>query len=123
MGFGFSKKKAKDEGRGAPAAAAEASAEVKAMHRKELVERLLEMASSEKIENRRIVLSSVRNRDIDGSIKLEVAARIRKTSEKMLERYDAELRERNRDEAAVKASIRSEHELIGDVDDFVKGLK
>ena len=122
MGFGFSKKKAKDEAKGAPAQA-EAGAEAKAMQRKELVDRLLEMASSEKIDNRRIVLSSVSNRNMENSIKLEVAARIKEASEKMLEKYDAELREGNRDAAAVKASIRKEHELIDDVADFVKGLK
>lgn len=122
MGFGFSKKKAKDAAESAPAQA-EASAEAKAMQRKELVDRLLEMASSEKIDNRRIVLSSVSNRNMESGVKLEVAARIKEASEKMLARYEAELRKENSDAATVKANIRKEHELIDDVDTLVKGLK
>ncbi len=122
MGFGFSKKKAKDEAKGAPAQA-EAGAEAKAMQRKELVDRLLEMASSEKIDNRRIVLSSVSNRDMENGVKLEVAARIKEASEKMLDGYEAELRKENSDAATVKANIRKERELIDDVDTLVKGLK
>ena len=122
MGFGFSKKKAKDAAESAPAQA-EASAEAKAMQRKELADRLLEMASSEKIDNRRIVLSSVSNRDMENGVKLEVAARIKEASEKMLDGYEAELRKENSDAATVKANIRKERELIDDVDTLVKGLK